>query len=200
MIHFSRVYFAKSDSFRPSPIDPPSAESLLTERGIQIQPELLVSVCDHDNDTDNNNNEEPATTTTRTRTWQETLAIIWKHLVYNDNKNNNENKNNNGRNTMIRCNMTATEIVQEIGPLVQKQKQKQKQQQNQHQHDERRQRQRRGSNNNDDDKHHDHEHEHDHNASFTPQTVFVTGSLYLVGSFLTAVGWHEESSSSNESN
>jgi folylpolyglutamate synthase/dihydropteroate synthase len=163
---FSRIYFAQSDTSRPSPIAKASAESLLKERGITIQEELLMLPSNEEN------NDE--TEGTKTRTWQETLAIIWKHLLLTtptDTKSTSSSSASASSKTdtdtytdssIIRCNMTANEIVQEISLLVQHQQKD------------------RGDD--DDDK------------TLPLQEVFVTGSLYLVGSFLTALGWNEESS------
>ncbi|CAJ1966410.1 unnamed protein product [Cylindrotheca closterium] len=60
-ISISKVYFAKSDSSRPSPVAVPNAKLLLQDQGIAIQSELLEE------------DEKP--------TWQETLASVWKHLT-----------------------------------------------------------------------------------------------------------------------
>lgn len=122
---FSRVYFAKSDSSRPSPVAKPSAESLLEERGIPVRSELLLG------------NEA-------SRTWQETLAIVWKHLKTDISSVEGDS---------IRYNMSASQVFQEIQALQEKSR-----------------------------------------DSVKPTQVFVTGSLYLVGSFLTALEWSEESS------
>jgi hypothetical protein len=138
----------------------------LKERGITIQEELLMLPSNEEN------NDE--TEGTKTRTWQETLAIIWKHLLLTtptDTKSTSSSSASASSKTdtdtytdssIIRCNMTANEIVQEISLLVQHQQKD------------------RGDD--DDDK------------TLPLQEVFVTGSLYLVGSFLTALGWNEESS------
>ena len=124
---FSRVYFAKSDSSRPSPVTKASAESLLEERGIPVRSELLLG-----NET--------------SRTWQETLAIVWKHLTTRTDISSVEDDS-------IRYNMSASQVVQEIQTLQEQSRDGAK-----------------------------------------PTKVFVTGSLYLVGSFLTALKWSEESS------
>ena len=118
---FSRVYFAKSDSTRPSPVAKASAESLLKDKGIPIRNELLIG--------------------DSTRTWQETLGSIWNHL--------NEQKHE--LSSSVVCNMTASQVLEDL-PKTQSSK-----------------------------------------DGATAQ-VFVTGSLYLVGSFLTALGWSEPSS------
>lgn len=101
-VPFSRVYFCKSDSERPSSVAKPKAKDLL-------------SIC--------------TSTNVPESTWQDTLAIIWKNL------SNHE--------VNIHSNITAREVVEkEICKGTQ---------------------------------------------------VFVTGSLYLAGSFLTAVDWSEAS-------
>ena len=129
-LQFFRVYFAKSDSSRPSPVAKASAESLLEERGIPVRGDLLLG--DKEN-----------------RTWQETLAIVWKHLTA---KESPAESSTSGIDS-IHCNMTASQVVREIQEISA------------------------GINNS------------------NPTQVFVTGSLYLVGSFLTALEWSEESSS-----
>ena len=142
---FSKVYFAKSDSTRPSPVAKASAESLLEERGIRVRSELLSG------------NKE-------TRTWQETLAIIWKHLTaQSDTTATGSMLEPSGRHTnativddeddSIQYNVTACQVLKEIQD-----------------------RQIGGD------------------GSQHVTQVFVTGSLYLVGSFLTALEWSEESS------
>jgi len=116
-LSISKVYFAKSDSSRPSPVAVPTAKLLLEEQGIPIQPDLLVV----------EENEKP--------TWQETLASVWKHLTAGQESA-----------STVSCNSNARMVL--------------------------------------DDLHENHK----------PSTVLVTGSLYLVGSFLTALEWTEESS------
>ncbi len=124
---FSRVYFARSDSSRPSPVAKASAESLLEERGILVRKDLLLG--------DKTN-----------RTWQETLAIVWKHVLVEASSSSVSFRQ------PIFCNMSAAQILQEINEVSV------------------------GDNDS------------------QPTQVFVTGSLYLVGSFLTALEWSEDSS------
>lgn len=142
---FSKVYFAKSDSTRPSPVAKASAESLLEERGIRVRSELLSG------------NKE-------TRTWQETLAIIWKHLTaQSDATATGSMPETSGSHTntttvddeddSIQYNVTASQVLKEIR-----------------------------------------DQSIDGDGSQHATKVFVTGSLYLVGSFLTALEWSEESS------
>ncbi|OEU10331.1 hypothetical protein FRACYDRAFT_247318 [Fragilariopsis cylindrus CCMP1102] len=176
---FSRVYFAQSDTSRPSPIAKASAESFLKERGITIREELLSDEGKKTDDDSEGEIEGKMNTKTTTTTWQETLAIIWKHLLIQstaDTKStsasalvSSSQTRDQDSSSIIRCNMTANEIVQEISLLVQQQ-QKRKD---------------RGEDDDDDD---------DSKTTLPLQEVFVTGSLYLVGSFLTALGWTEESS------
>eukprot|EP00980_Cylindrotheca_fusiformis_P007553 scaffold1567_cov102-Cylindrotheca_fusiformis.AAC.4 len=115
-LSISTIYFAKSDSSRPSPIAVPTAAELLREHGMGIQEDLLEG------------NDTP--------TWQETLASIWKHLKHKEVSTT----------ANLKCNWSARQIVDDL----------------QSNHD--------------------------------PCQVLVTGSLYLVGSFLTALDWKEESS------
>ena len=70
--HFSKVYFAKANSSRPSPISIPSATELLQSQNICVRSELL-----------------PLSKKDGVVTWQETLASIWKHLVMDTDGNNN---------------------------------------------------------------------------------------------------------------
>ncbi len=130
---FSRVYFAKSDSSRPSPVAKASAESLLEERGIPVRSELLLR------------------TNKPSRTWQETLAIVWKHLTLPA-----DSSSSGDGDDFIRCNMSACQVLEEIQAMQEQS-----------------------------------------NSDSKPSQVFVTGSLYLVGSFLTALDWSEESSPSS---
>jgi hypothetical protein len=60
---FTEVYFAKSDSSRPSPVSIPSATEHLQAQNIPVQPELLMSSSKY------------------TSTWQETLGSVWNHLT-----------------------------------------------------------------------------------------------------------------------
>ncbi|OEU23251.1 Mur ligase [Fragilariopsis cylindrus CCMP1102] len=134
---FSRVYFAQSDTSRPSPIAKASAESLLKERGITIREELLA---DEGKKTDDDSEGEiEGKMNTKTTTWQETLAIIWKHLLIQSTADTK----------------SASTSASALVSLSQTRDQDSK--------------------------------------------VFVTGSLYLVGSFLTALGWTEESSPTSPS-
>jgi len=149
---FFRVYFAKSDSSRPSPVAKASAESLLAERGILVRDDLLSSL-----------NLPPSSETANaaTRTWQETLAIVWKHIatkpIQTKSPSDDNNKTSVAIDDHIRCNLNAVQVLKEISTLIQEEAQGVDE------------------------------------ASQTTR-VFVTGSLYLVGSFLTALGWNEESS------
>eukprot|EP00536_Pseudo-nitzschia_multiseries_P009675 jgi/Psemu1/201299/e_gw1.277.91.1 len=133
---YARVYFAKSDSSRPSPVAKASAEELLDERGIPIRNELLLPP------TPPTQVDGEAPPSAAARTWQETLACVWRHLTLTDD-DNNDNDNNNDNNTSS-------------GNAI----------------------------------------KGDDDVSTTKETtqVFVTGSLYLVGSFLAAMDWKEESS------
>jgi folylpolyglutamate synthase len=139
-VAFSKVFFAKSNSSKPSPIDEDSAETLLMEHGIPIRPELL-----------------PKTLDQAKVTWQETLASIWKHLTY-DVTHNVESALSTDNS--IYCNMTATQVLQELSSIAESQSTNPK----------------------------------DLEAPEPPLQVLVTGSLYLVGSFLAALEWTEESS------
>jgi len=144
-IRFSAVYFAKSDSSRPSAISKASAQSLLKERGIPIRDELVASYLEKESSPLRlEKGEETATT------WQETLAIIWRHLTA-------KGFDTDADTCPVRCNATASQILDEL--LIPQQDLKQR----------------------------------DREEAAT-MNVFVTGSLYLVGSFLTALGWKEESS------
>jgi folylpolyglutamate synthase len=144
---FSKVYFAKSDSTRPSPVAKASAESLLEERGIRVRSELLSG-------------------NKATRTWQETLAIIWKHLTAQTvaaataTGSMPETSGSHAITSIvadeddsIRFNVTASQVLKELQ-----------------------------------------DRSIDGDGSQHATQVFVTGSLYLVGSFLTALEWSEESS------
>jgi folylpolyglutamate synthase len=120
---FQHVYFCSSDFGKPSPIALPTVVELLEQAGIApIQSDELGSSSD-----------------TTTTTWQETLAILWKHLP------------NNKAHGQVTFNVTAQQAMDDI--LA---------------------------------------NEETENAE-----VLVTGSLYLVGSVLTAIGWSEESSRSD---
>ena len=110
----SKVYFAKSDSFRPSPVAVPTATDLLTEHGITIDNDLLVGM--------------------DRGSWQETLGSLWNHLRQQDVTGD------------VQCNWSAKQVIEDL--------------------------------------YSNHKGTH----------VLVTGSLYLVGSFLTAMGWNEKSS------
>lgn len=114
-LSISKVYFAKSDSAKPSPLDVPTAKALLEEQGLPVKTNLLEQ------------NEKP--------TWQETLASVWDHLTDDKEKS-----------TRPSCNLNARMVLEDLS------------------------------------------------KNHRPAKVLVTGSLYLVGSFLTALEWNEESS------
>lgn len=118
----SKIYFAKSDSSRPSPVAVPTATALLKEHGIAVHEDLLVG--------------------TSMPTWQETLASVWKHLKHDESQLTT---------VEATCNSSARQVFEDL------------------------------------------------RVSHHPCQVLVTGSLYLVGSFLTALDWKEESSPNHES-
>ena len=122
---FTTVYFAKTDSSRPSPMSPPSATDLLHNHSIPVRPELLVSA------------------QSNKATWQESLASVWNHM--------NPNTNDKDSTCIVRCNITAATVLTELSTSMSA-------------------------------------------KGDGPLEVLVTGSLYLVGSFLTAIDWNEESS------
>ena len=113
---FSRVYFAKADSSRPSPLTVPSAVELLGDQGIKVQTELLVKQ-----------------TEGAKSSWQETLASIWNHL--------------DPTGKAVSVNMSASDVIVDLSTKVEGEVE-----------------------------------------------VLVTGSLYLVGSFLRSIEWSEASS------
>mmetsp|Transcript_32691 Transcript_32691/g.77043 ORF Transcript_32691/g.77043 Transcript_32691/m.77043 type:complete len:181 (-) Transcript_32691:300-842(-) len=158
---YSRVYFARADSSRPSPLAKASAEELLEERGIRIRPELLLLLGDANGD---------ANAAATVRTWQETLAGVWRHLTEDDecasaaesesaaesataaaSASHSESSSSNA----IVCNRTAREVLDDLLSATP---------------------------------------ESGGDDSSPTTQVFVTGSLYLVGSFLAAMDWKEESS------
>jgi folylpolyglutamate synthase len=122
---FQKVYFAKSDSSRPSPVNVPTAKELLEANGIPMNPNIEIP-------------DEP--------TWQETLGVVWKHLEEEkEPSNNNSCGNQESRGQVLKCNMTASQVLVDL-------------------------------------------------SGHASLEVLVTGSLYLVGSFLTAIDWEEQSS------
>jgi folylpolyglutamate synthase len=126
---FQHVYFCTSDFGKPSPLAMPTAAELLQQAGIAPLPADVMM--------------GSSNTATTTPTWQETLAILWKHLP-----NNNNNKSHNGE---VTFNVTAQQAMDDILSK----------------------------------------------SEMENPEVLVTGSLYLVGSVLTAIGWSEESSRSD---
>jgi folylpolyglutamate synthase len=119
---FQKVYFAKSDSSRPSPVNVPTAQELLEADGIPINPNIPIP---------------------DKQTWQESLGVIWKHLESSASSTSSNSSHQDLE--QVECNMTASEVLADMAD----------------------------------------------NAALE---VLVTGSLYLVGSFLTAIDWNEESS------
>jgi len=160
---YSRVYFARADSSRPSPLAKASAEELLEERGIRIRPELLLLLGDANGDANGDTNGD-ANAAATVRTWQETLAGVWRHLTEDDEcasaaesesaaaaASHSESSSSNA----IVCNRTAREVLDDLLSATP---------------------------------------ESGGDDSSPTTQVFVTGSLYLVGSFLAAMDWKEESS------
>jgi len=150
---YSRVYFARADSSRPSPLAKASAEELLEERGIRIRPELLLLLGDANGD---------ANAAATVRTWQETLAGVWRHLTEDDEcasgsaaESAAESHSKSSSSNAIVCNRTAREVLDDLLSATP---------------------------------------ESGGDDSSPTTQVFVTGSLYLVGSFLAAMDWKEESS------
>lgn len=134
---FTAVYFAKPDSMRPSPVEFFSARELLEEAGMTVK-EHWISATRSDPEKE---------------TWQETLGIIWKHVVANlVPLSPSVAAATNARHMQhyaapLVCNKRAMEIVKELSTTI-----------------------------------------------IEPTEVLVTGSLYLVGSFLKALEWSEEPS------
>lgn len=133
---FTAVYFARSDSSRPSPIPKPKAQELLKAAGIPVQEGWIAEVRTHPDK----------------ETWQETLGIIWKHLMSKVPPSLARPGASPGRHTQhyrvpMTCNKSAAEIVKELSTSI-----------------------------------------------IEPTEILVTGSLYIVGSFLTALEWSEEAS------
>lgn len=132
-VAFSKVFFAKSNSSKPSRYDEDSAETLLSQHGIPIRPDLLP--------------KQGARIT-----WQDTLASIWKHVTLEDGITRGDGTA--APPCSIFCNMSAAQVLQELSSI-----------------------------------------EGDGTeATSAPPDVLVTGSLYLVGSFLSELEWTEESS------
>lgn len=131
---FTTVYFAKPDSSRPSPVAKQSARELLEEANMEVREDLISSVLHG----------------AEKETWQETLGILWKHVVASGTPPPSTIAANNHRHTQhfsihMIYNKTASKILEELATTI-----------------------------------------------IEPTEVLVTGSLYLVGSFLTALGWREE--------
>jgi folylpolyglutamate synthase len=125
---FPLVYFAASDSSRPSPVQKSTAQELLNEQGIEMK-ESLLSV------------EKSPTT------WQDTLQVVYRHLVHSYDLGYPSEKE------LIQANMTSAQVILDLKERFKSNKE-----------------------------------------STRPTPVLVTGSLYLVGSFLNALNWQEESS------
>jgi folylpolyglutamate synthase/dihydropteroate synthase len=114
---------------------------LLEEANIKVQPDWISSVLQG----------------REVETWQETLGILWKHVMASVTPPPSEIAASNHRHTQhysipIICNKTASEILQDLATTI-----------------------------------------------IEPTEVLVTGSLYIVGSFLTALEWKEESSEDRSS-
>lgn len=132
-VRFSKVYFTKPDSSRPSPITVPSAFEILQSEEMLL-PEKLRNVQSASNSTE---------------TWQDTLGILWRYLE--SSPRSSEECGGDSQETpftsKITSNKMASQVVHELT---------------------------------------------EHVAETTE--VLVTGSLYLVGSFLEAIEWREGSS------
>lgn len=133
---FTAVYFAKSDSSRPSPVKKASARELLEGANIKVRDDWIASI----------------RTDKTAETWQETLGIIWKHVTADVVPPPTVSASTNGRHMKhysvpLICNKSASEIIRELSASI-----------------------------------------------LEPTEVLVTGSLYIVGSFLTALEWSEDSS------
>ena len=132
-VHFTCVYFAKPDSSRPSPVQKHTAQELLEQANIPVNEEWVESIREHH-------------TSCETETWQETLGILWKHLVVLSTSSELTLRHASHYGVPLICNKTSREIVDELGTTISE-----------------------------------------------PTDVLVTGSLYIVGSFLTALDWIEQS-------
>lgn len=133
---FTAVYFAKPDSTRPSPVSQPTARELLEEANMEVRQDWISSVLHG----------------AEKETWQETLGILWKHVMASVTAPPSELAAHNHRHTQhysihMTCNKRASEILHDLTT-----------------------------------------------NSIQPTEVLVTGSLYIVGSFLTALDWKEEGS------
>jgi folylpolyglutamate synthase len=130
---FACVYFAKPDSSRPSPVRVQTAQELLEEANIAVHDDWVNSIRKQ------RGGEE---------TWQETLGILWKHLVPPSSRKVLAHGGHVSHHAVpLVCNKISREIIRDLST-----------------------------------------------TSIEPTEVLVTGSLYLVGSFLTALDWSEESS------
>ena len=134
-VPFTCVYFVKPDSCRPSPVYKQTAQELLEEANIPVNEEWVQSIREHH-------------TSGETETWQETLGILWKHLVVLSTTTSEMTLRHASHYAVpLICNKSSLEIVSELGTTISE-----------------------------------------------PTDVLVTGSLYIVGSFLTALDWVEQSS------
>lgn len=129
---FTAVYFAQADSTRPSPVAKPTAQEILENAGMHVNEDWVKSI-----------RRRPDK-----ESWQETLGILWKHVMLSAAKQ----AALNGRHTShyaapLVCNKYASQIVHELSTTI-----------------------------------------------IEPTEVLVTGSLYIVGSFLAALDWNETSS------
>ncbi|KAG7374947.1 bifunctional folylpolyglutamate synthase/ dihydrofolate synthase [Nitzschia inconspicua] len=152
IVTFPRVYFAASDSSRPSPVPKATAQELLQEQGMELQPHLVVS--SQGEDKEGNDNKS------RCHAWQDTLATVYQHLVAS--RNVGYPDGTTSAEVVIHTQMTSAEVIQDI----------------------RKQYQNNTSG----------ETTTTTTCEAQPIPVLVTGSLYLVGSFLDALKWEEESS------
>ena len=164
---FSDVYFCPPDSQRPSPLTPMSARQILQDSNIPIQEDKLIIPAE----------ESPSSTS-----WQTTLASVWQHVVaqHDDHNNPSDDDYNDNNTNETTENQDVIFDVKNTTEVLQRIQQKQLQQQIQ-------------------------EDAAGNIGSSVgdcvePTTttvavgidVLVTGSLYLVGSILTSIGWKEQ--------
>jgi len=159
---FSMVVFAYADSERPSAIAKGSAKEWLEQAGLEYRPNLGVKDV-------SSNHQKASNHPTITNTWQETLACLWTHLEWEHHAAGSvvgtpvvADATTPKTNTEMVASVNAAQAITWIQNTL-------RQQQSGNAFS--------GA---------------EETAAEKTVEVFVTGSLYLVGSVLNAINWEEE--------
>ena len=96
-VGFQHVYFAKSDTNKPSPMKVPTFGELIASSSSQPPKQ-------EEREKDEIMNEKNVS-------WQDTLGMLWDHIM--EKKSSNDD-GNDGKSVVIKCNLTASQALDDI--------------------------------------------------------------------------------------